>query len=157
MPVLNVERPAFMQDEEVVLFENAVIRFFEDHAPESRTAKWRRDGIVEREQRRRALDRARTERRAQAFFEPLRGFRSQPSPAGTRSYRPGLPGRGLQQDVMRPFLHGGAYAADDAGERLRAFGISDHHVARRQGARFAIEAGERFPVVRSPSDQTASS
>lgn len=48
MPVLNVERPAFMQDEEVVLFENAVIRFFEDHAPETRTAKWRREGVVER-------------------------------------------------------------------------------------------------------------
>jgi acyl-CoA dehydrogenase len=48
MPVLNVERPAFMAEEEVVLFENAAIRFFEDHAPESRTAKWREDGIVER-------------------------------------------------------------------------------------------------------------
>jgi acyl-CoA dehydrogenase len=48
MGVLNVERPAFMAEEEVVLFENAVIRFFEDHAPESRTAKWREDGIVER-------------------------------------------------------------------------------------------------------------
>jgi acyl-CoA dehydrogenase len=48
MPALNVERPAFMAEEEVVLFENAVIRFFEDHAPESRTAKWREDGMVER-------------------------------------------------------------------------------------------------------------
>ncbi len=48
MPVLNVERPAFMAEEEVVLFENAVIRFFQDHAPDKRTAKWREDGIVER-------------------------------------------------------------------------------------------------------------
>jgi acyl-CoA dehydrogenase len=48
MTVLNVERPSFMQDEDIVIFEDSVIRFFDDHAPESRTAKWREDGIVER-------------------------------------------------------------------------------------------------------------
>ncbi len=48
MPVLNVPRPAFMAEEDIVIFEDAIIRFFDDHAPESRTAKWREDGIVER-------------------------------------------------------------------------------------------------------------
>jgi acyl-CoA dehydrogenase len=48
MTVLNVERPAFMAEEDIVIFEDAVARFFDDHAPESRTAKWREDGVVER-------------------------------------------------------------------------------------------------------------
>ena len=48
MPVLNVERPAFMAEDEVAIFENSVIRFFDDHAPEKRVAKWREDGMVER-------------------------------------------------------------------------------------------------------------
>jgi acyl-CoA dehydrogenase len=48
MSVLNVPRTPSLADEEIVLFENSVSRFFEDHAPESRTAKWREDGIVER-------------------------------------------------------------------------------------------------------------
>jgi acyl-CoA dehydrogenase len=48
MPVLSVDRPAFMAEEDIVIFEDAVIRFFDDHAPESRTAKWREDGVVER-------------------------------------------------------------------------------------------------------------
>ena len=48
MPVLNLERPAFMAEEDIVIFEDAMIRFFDDHAPESRTAKWREDGMVER-------------------------------------------------------------------------------------------------------------
>jgi acyl-CoA dehydrogenase len=48
MPVLNLERPAYLQDEEMVIFEDSVSRFFDDHAPESRTAKWRADGVVER-------------------------------------------------------------------------------------------------------------
>ena len=48
MPVLNVERPAFMAEDEVAIFENSVIRFFDAHAPEKRTAKWREDGVVER-------------------------------------------------------------------------------------------------------------
>jgi acyl-CoA dehydrogenase len=37
-----------MKDEEIVLFENSVGKFFDAHAPESRVAKWRADGIVER-------------------------------------------------------------------------------------------------------------
>ena len=48
MSVLNVERPSFMQDEDIAIFESSVGKFFEDHAPPSRTAKWRADGIVER-------------------------------------------------------------------------------------------------------------
>jgi acyl-CoA dehydrogenase len=37
-----------MADEEIVMFEDSVIRFFDQHAPEARVAKWREDGIVER-------------------------------------------------------------------------------------------------------------
>ena len=48
MPALNVPRPAFMAEEDIVIFEDALIRFFDDHAPESRVAKWREDGMVER-------------------------------------------------------------------------------------------------------------
>ena len=48
MPALNVPRTPSLAEEEIVLFENSVARFFEQHAPESRTAKWRSDGIVER-------------------------------------------------------------------------------------------------------------
>jgi acyl-CoA dehydrogenase len=48
MPVLNVPRTPSMAEEEIVLFENSVIRFFDEHAPETRTAKWRQDGKVER-------------------------------------------------------------------------------------------------------------
>jgi len=48
MPVLNVPRTPALAEEEIVLFENSVARFFDDHAPESRVAKWREDGIVER-------------------------------------------------------------------------------------------------------------
>ncbi len=48
MGVLNLERPAFLAEEDLVIFEDAVGKFFDEHAPESRTAKWREDGIVER-------------------------------------------------------------------------------------------------------------
>jgi len=48
MPVLNVERPDFMAEEDILIFESAVGKFFDEHAPESRTAKWREDGVVER-------------------------------------------------------------------------------------------------------------
>ena len=48
MSVLNVEKPAFMAEDEVAIFENSVIRFFDAHAPEKRVAKWREDGVVER-------------------------------------------------------------------------------------------------------------
>ena len=41
MSVLNVVSPAFMQDEEVVMFDDAVNRFFERHASPEETEKWR--------------------------------------------------------------------------------------------------------------------
>jgi acyl-CoA dehydrogenase len=48
MSVLNVERTPSLAQEEIVIFEDSVARFFDAHAPEARTAKWREDGIVER-------------------------------------------------------------------------------------------------------------
>jgi acyl-CoA dehydrogenase len=48
MPVLNVTEPDFMQDDGVRMFREAVIRFFERHAPVERVAQWRADGIVEK-------------------------------------------------------------------------------------------------------------
>ena len=48
MTVLNIDRPDFMKDEDIVIFEDAVGKFFDEHAPASRTAKWREDGVVER-------------------------------------------------------------------------------------------------------------
>ncbi|WP_133365807.1 acyl-CoA dehydrogenase family protein [Qipengyuania sediminis] len=48
MPVINVPDPAFMADEEIAVFRDAVGKFFEQHAPEKRVAKWREDGMVER-------------------------------------------------------------------------------------------------------------
>lgn len=48
MSVLNIEKPAFMAEEEIVIFEDALGKFFDAHAPESRVAKWRENGVVER-------------------------------------------------------------------------------------------------------------
>lgn len=48
MSVLNIEKPAFMAEEEIVIFEDALGKFFDAHAPESRVAKWREAGVVER-------------------------------------------------------------------------------------------------------------
>jgi acyl-CoA dehydrogenase len=48
MPGVSVPKPAFMAEEDIVIFEDAVGRFFDEFAPDSRTAKWREDGIVER-------------------------------------------------------------------------------------------------------------
>lgn len=48
MPVIDVPDPAFMADEEIAVFRDAVGKFFDQHAPESRVAKWREDGMVER-------------------------------------------------------------------------------------------------------------
>ncbi len=48
MSALQVPRTPSMADEEIVMFEDSVIRFFDQHAPEARVAKWREDGIVER-------------------------------------------------------------------------------------------------------------
>lgn len=48
MTVLNVPTPAFMADEELQTFGDSVARFFEQHAPDARIARWRADGQVER-------------------------------------------------------------------------------------------------------------
>ena len=48
MSALQVERLPALAEEDIVIFEDAVARFFTDHAPESRVAKWREDGVVER-------------------------------------------------------------------------------------------------------------
>ncbi len=49
MSALDIERPEFMKDEEIVMFEDSVGKFFDAHAPESRVARWRAAGVVERE------------------------------------------------------------------------------------------------------------
>ena len=49
MPVIDVSRPEFMEDEEISIFADAVGKFYEQHAPQKRVAKWREDGQVERE------------------------------------------------------------------------------------------------------------
>lgn len=48
MSVLGVERPDFMQEEEIRMFEDACAKFFEQHAPTERVEKWRKDKVVER-------------------------------------------------------------------------------------------------------------
>jgi acyl-CoA dehydrogenase len=48
MPVLNIERVPCMREEDIVIFEDSVGKFFDEHAPETRVAKWRADGCVER-------------------------------------------------------------------------------------------------------------
>jgi acyl-CoA dehydrogenase len=45
---LQVPRTPSLADEEIVMFEDSVARFFDQHAPESRVATWRENGIVER-------------------------------------------------------------------------------------------------------------
>lgn len=49
MPVIDVPSPEFMQDEEIAIFSDAVGKFFEQHAPESRVESWRENGQVDRE------------------------------------------------------------------------------------------------------------
>jgi acyl-CoA dehydrogenase len=49
MPVLDVERPPFLADEELRIFEESVGRFFDEHATPEDTARWRSDGVVDRE------------------------------------------------------------------------------------------------------------
>ena len=49
MPVIDVPQPAFMEDEEIAIYKDAVGKFFEQHAPAKRVEKWREDGMVERE------------------------------------------------------------------------------------------------------------
>ena len=49
MPVIDVPQPAFMEEEEIAIFADAVGKFYQQHAPEKRVLKWREDGQVERE------------------------------------------------------------------------------------------------------------
>lgn len=49
MPVIDVPQPAFMEDEEIAIFKNAVGKFFDQHAPQKRVEKWREEGQVDRE------------------------------------------------------------------------------------------------------------
>jgi acyl-CoA dehydrogenase len=49
MPVLDVERPAFLAEEDLNIFESAVGKFFEDYATPEDTARWRENGIVDRD------------------------------------------------------------------------------------------------------------
>jgi acyl-CoA dehydrogenase len=48
MSALQVERLPALAEEDIVIFEDAVGKFFDEYAPEARVAKWREDGIVER-------------------------------------------------------------------------------------------------------------
>lgn len=48
MGVLNLDRAPSLAEEDIVIFEGAVGRFFDEKAPESRVARWREDGKVER-------------------------------------------------------------------------------------------------------------
>ena len=49
MPALDVPQPAFMDEEEIAVFADAIGKFYEKHAPESRVLKWRDDGQVDRD------------------------------------------------------------------------------------------------------------
>jgi acyl-CoA dehydrogenase len=48
MSALQVERLSALAEEDIVIFEDAVGKFFDEYASEARVAKWREDGIVER-------------------------------------------------------------------------------------------------------------
>ncbi|WP_174290936.1 acyl-CoA dehydrogenase family protein [Sphingomonas bacterium] len=48
MAAIDVPEPAFMLDEEIVMFRDAVGRFLDQHAPPARVASWREAGQVER-------------------------------------------------------------------------------------------------------------
>jgi acyl-CoA dehydrogenase len=49
MSVLDVERPAFLAEEDLNIFEDAVGRFFDQYATPADTARWRANGIVDRD------------------------------------------------------------------------------------------------------------
>ena len=49
MGVLNVEKPAFMAEEDIAIFEDAVGKFFDEHASEAVVATWRKNHVVDRE------------------------------------------------------------------------------------------------------------
>jgi len=48
MPALNIDRAEILRDEDIVIFEDSVAKFLDEHAPSSRVEKWREAGIVER-------------------------------------------------------------------------------------------------------------
>ncbi|HEY1928946.1 MAG TPA: acyl-CoA dehydrogenase family protein [Caulobacteraceae bacterium] len=48
-PVLDVERPDFLAEEDLNIFAAAVDRFFDEHAPPETVARWRENGVVERD------------------------------------------------------------------------------------------------------------
>ena len=48
MSALSIERPAFMREDDVVILEQSIGKFLDDHVPEARAAKWREEGMVER-------------------------------------------------------------------------------------------------------------
>lgn len=49
MSVLNVEKPAFMAEEDIAIFADAVGKFFDEHAPEAKVATWRKNHCVDRD------------------------------------------------------------------------------------------------------------
>ena len=51
MSVLDVEKPAFMAEEDIAIFEDAVGKFFDEHAPENVVATWRKNHCVDRAMR----------------------------------------------------------------------------------------------------------
>jgi len=48
MTALDIARPDFLRDEEIVLFADSLGRFLDDRMPESRVAAWRAAGVVDR-------------------------------------------------------------------------------------------------------------
>ncbi|MET0375886.1 MAG: acyl-CoA dehydrogenase family protein [Rhizorhabdus sp.] len=49
MPAMDLPRPAFMDSEELRIFEDAVDRFLDDHAAPAKAARWREQGSVDKE------------------------------------------------------------------------------------------------------------
>lgn len=49
MSAINLEKPAFLADEELTLFETTVRRFINDQATPADVERWRRNGCVERQ------------------------------------------------------------------------------------------------------------
>ena len=49
MPVLNVARPPVMDTEELRIFQETADRFLDEHASSADTARWRIDGVVNKE------------------------------------------------------------------------------------------------------------
>jgi acyl-CoA dehydrogenase len=49
MSVLNVPKPAWRDEEDLNIFEDAVGRFLQEHAPPEAGERWREQGIVDRD------------------------------------------------------------------------------------------------------------